>query len=726
MGLNDSVTLTIQQIQELSGGSLRTLQRRSTLENWPYIEKKGQGRSGKIKRYFLIGLPEEIKLACSKITIASELSLSTVSTLPAATDKKTTGSLTEKQVVVAAAKIDLTREYLKSIKSAGHSKKAQARDGFILAYNAGLILPEIRKILGQRNWKTLETWKRQLRAGAKMTELADRRGQARKGESAVTAQQSRVLLQYALNPNRLKVSEVIRQSKKTMPVIGIEDHNSEATYRRWLMNFKEHNYHIWCFQRGGEKRWNDECCLSIERDPELLNIGDVLVADGHSLNFEILNPWTGKPQRMTLLLFYDMRSNHPCGWEIGPTENTSIISTALRRAILTLGKIPRVVYIDNGRAFGAKFFMGQDLEQSGIYGVYDRLGIQTVFAWPYHGQSKTVERFFGSFSEIERLCPTYIGTSIDKKPPRLQRGERLHRKVYEGVMAGKFLTIEMAHQAVAAWFDDYSRRPQERSKYLKGDAPIDLFEPGRGPGVDPISLTALMWSEKKAQIRAGQIKFMGRTYCHDELYGRRHDVEVRYDLQDQGYIAVYEEGQLICIASEQDKVHPMALLGSEQDREKLSNFCEIKNRQKKEASCLARKLLENEILPAHKRRLEMDGVTPIGPPPEPVEMPSKKLTISEEKRIGRAVKKLRNMNQEECLNRSNINDLPEVDRYEVLIRQEVNGEAIQGDHARFMRYFETTTRYLSLEKTGYWDGVRKAEIKKNRGNNRQMKEVVNG
>ena len=75
------------------------------------------------------------------------------------------------------------------------------------------------------------------------------------------------------------------------------------------------------------------------------------------------------------------------------------------------------MYLDNGRAFRARFFRGVDLEQSGFEGLFARLGIKTIFAWPYHGQSKTVERFFGSFAELERLSPTYTGTSIEHKPP---------------------------------------------------------------------------------------------------------------------------------------------------------------------------------------------------------------------------------------------------------------------------------------------------------------------
>ena len=100
------------------------------------------------------------------------------------------------------------------------------------------------------------------------------------------------------------------------------------------------------------------------------------------------DPETGKATRMTLLLFFDGASNHPLGWEIMPTENTDCISAAFRRTCLVLGKFPRVVYLDNGRAFRAKFFKGcPDFEQAGFLGLYKDLGCEVIHAWPYHGQS---------------------------------------------------------------------------------------------------------------------------------------------------------------------------------------------------------------------------------------------------------------------------------------------------------------------------------------------------
>ena len=75
----------------------------------------------------------------------------------------------------------------------------------------------------------------------------------------------------------------------------------------------------------------------------------------------------------------------------------------LRNSILNIGKIPEIVYQDNGKAFRAKFFTGdKDFEELGFVGVYGKLGIKPVFASPYNARAKVIERFFLEFQESLR------------------------------------------------------------------------------------------------------------------------------------------------------------------------------------------------------------------------------------------------------------------------------------------------------------------------------------
>lgn len=132
--------------------------------------------------------------------------------------------------------------------------------------------------------------------------------------------------------------------------------------------------------REGEKAYHDKVEAYIERDISKLEVGDVLIADGHILNFQVINPFTGKPTRATLVGFLDWKSTALVGYEIMMTENTQCIASALRNSILNLGLIPKVVYQDNGKAFKAKYFQHTDFDEAGFNGIYSNLGIKSVFA----------------------------------------------------------------------------------------------------------------------------------------------------------------------------------------------------------------------------------------------------------------------------------------------------------------------------------------------------------
>lgn len=611
----------------------------------------------------------------------------------------------------ALAKADLLRLYNGTLRNAPHGQKGRAREEFIRAYNTGLAWPVIFGKLGPVSWKTLEQWKRSVReAGGDCAALVDMRGKWRKGDLLIGPEQAAVVLACALRPNAPLITEVVREAKAVMAAKGIHNGFHETTYRRWLQKWASENYDVWVWAREGAKAFGDKVARHIDRDYSRIAVGDILVADGHVLNFEVINPWTGKPKRMTLIGWKDMRSNYVCGWEIMPTENTAAIGSALRRAILTLGMKPRVAYLDNGRAFRSRFFSGcQDFIEQGFAGLFERLGTVPQFAWPYHGQSKTIERFFGTFAELERRMVSYTGTSIEKKPPRMMRGERLHRKLHEALTGGETMTLEQAHRAVAAWLDEYHQRPQRG--HLDGQCPAEVFDAGRGEGVDPVELRHLMLAQEIKQIRRGRISLLGVEYTDPALFGRQHAVTVRYDLADRSSILVEHEGQILCEAYPPHKQHPAAsILGTDADRDLLSAEIEQKKREEKAASITARAMLEADVIPAHQRMMaqiagegQPQGAAPTGaaptvatgrpklrklPAPAPVDEATQAAIEAEVIEIERESAAMAAAEARGRLERMN-----ELDRYEALLEMQAKGELIPADWQAFMSYFEKTPAY---------------------------------
>ncbi|MFZ5764164.1 MAG: Mu transposase C-terminal domain-containing protein [Thermodesulfobacteriota bacterium] len=703
--------------------TVQNILRRAKRENWAFIYEKCQGPS---RRAFLAHLlPEYVKEAILARKKADRFSLIVSNgqkKQPAATQ-----NLTDAQKQTALARADLMRLYVAHVARAPWGKKDQAKADFLSLYSIQE-WPHLHSLLGEVSLQSIERWKKIMDDTGDAFALADRRGSHKRGKRSILSEQALILERLALNPNRPKISFVVRMAQIIMEKRGI-DHHSKATYRRYLEEYKAKHYDTWVFAREGEKGLNDKVAYNLKRDYSKIQVGDVVVADGHVLNFEIINPWTGKPKRMTLILFYDMKSNMPLGWEIMPTENTAAISSALRRAIIVLGKYPKCAYLDNGRAFKARFFTNApEFDEAGLTGLYARLGIETTFAWAYHGQSKTVERFFGVLHDAEVWMPTYVGNNVYAKPPRMNRGEKLHVALWEKATQGLALTMDQAHQLIAAFFDEYANREQGPDSHLAGLKPIDVFNEGRGPGVDRDELRELMMDAVVKRIGQDGIRLFNEEYYHPALYGRRDQVKVRYDLMDRSSVLVYEDnGRFLCEAAPRPGVHPMAKLGGEEDQELLREQIELKKSLTAQTVGPARELLKNEVMPDYMRQLEGKGIVPINGGAAKQRQPKKQkeLSSSEVKRIETEFQQRLRENEEmksaeatteepeayvptvvsaaamvweevECLDGSQ--------RYERLVELSVRGTLIPKRWRAWMDYFEQTPDYT--RQLDYWDEYR--------------------
>ena len=563
----------------------RNVLARAVREGWQFRSRPGRGGG---KEWLIASMPEatqaSIAAAEAKMLAVSETLPEVCSSTPALMKDITPTILDDKRRYKALVKADLVALYLDWQRKYGHT--SYQKDMFIAAYQGGAwprLLAEYGPSLA---WKSLERWKlNQKKAGSSLA-LADRRGVAQRGSSILTEEHHKIILGNVLNPNAPKIGECMEKIKQRCKAQGLLI-PSDATIRRFVKKVDAHCHDQFVFWRQGKKAWNDECVISIMRDWNSVEVGDIVIADGKVLNFETINPDTGRGCRMTLLLFYDGRSRSPLGWEIMATENIQCISVAFRRTCIMLGKIPRVVYLDNGRAFRAKFFKGSpEFEQAGFCGLYRDLGCEVIHAWAYHGQTKPIERFFETMHEAEVFVPSYVGRDIAHKPARLKRNETLHRELYEA-LGGRALTVEETHVVVARFFETYSNRPQYRT-LLKGRTPAEVFEEGRGSGVDLQKLTLLMMEKEIRTITKDGIQLHGRYYYDEALYSRRHPVLVRYDfLMSPHTILVYTlEGDYICQARDREHyriaygVHPAAsILGRDEDVRELEESIAMKGRQ---------------------------------------------------------------------------------------------------------------------------------------------------
>jgi putative transposase len=501
----------------------------------------------------------------------------------------------EKYKQEARLKAQLCEKILRILADSKLSKKqtwAQITD----AYNNKLLVAEIwEHDQKEKSARTLKRWlKSYVDAGHDFSVLAKSYKISEKGR-AVTKDEQDMLLKLLLSPSRVSVGSAIRKLKQFSRAGMTESTASEATLRRWVDDWKKSHLDIWTLHREGEKFFKEQINKTILRDLSLLKPGDVWVADGHVLNFEIIDIDTGKPKRMMMVMFYDWASRMPVGASIANTENSEHISAALRNSIMNVGYAPKVIYLDNGRAFRSRLFHKKadehDLEKE-LGGLYERLGCQVVFAKAYNAKAKNIERFFLTFQEdFERYIESFRGSSIADKPARLARNEKWLQNLHNG----EPLEMKQVKGLITLYTEKmYGLTPH---RGIAGQPAEVLANAEIAPEryIAPAELNYLMLDRGMMRIRNNGIYFstIRAWFYHPEMMKHvGQKVLVKYDFFNLTSILIYDENnRLICQATERELQDPMlALSKNEANGEKLKReIAEIRRNEKK-----ARSLAEQE------------------------------------------------------------------------------------------------------------------------------------
>lgn len=570
-------TKELSAVWGISERAIRMKVDREEITQFRHIEGNGNGRGGKVLEINISdpSIPHEIKTKILNYeAVRGRANPASGPVLPEALlpgehgpeDRLPAhGFFSDKAKRIALARIDLLRAW-ENYRNA-HPQKTQSDGEFIAAYNNDLSLANIREVLGPTSVKTLYRWKADINGSNDWTRLVPGFLEKKKKGPQLDEQEKKTFLKYLLNPRKFDIGAATRLTKAELDRKGTPTDKSDRTFRRFADRYKSKNFDTWILMREGEKALKDQVAPYIPRDISMLEVGDVLIADGHRLNFQVINPFTGKPCRATLIGYLDWKSWDLAGYEIMVEENVQCISSALRNSIIRLGKIPKITYQDNGKAFRARFFTSTvGLEESGIYGLFGRLDTKPVFVQPYNARGKIIERWFREFSStFEKLMPSYTGTSIENKPAWMMRGnENFHKALHREYIP----SIEETLQYMEMWLEWHRSQP---CPHVKGKTVGQVFAEGQGPGVDIKDLDDLMMGIEKASIGRNGIRFLIADYYDDSLYGMREPVIIRYSLFDLSYIKVYStHGDFICTARRVMPVHPMAAhLGDVKDMEAL-------------------------------------------------------------------------------------------------------------------------------------------------------------
>ena len=573
--------IDINKIAELKGlNSNRSL--RLAIQKGKYIAREVKVFGGKSYEILYSSLEPEIQEKLQDELI-KEATQSNCTALVPINNINNKNFITESAKLTALARVDIVKA-LQNMRTKYKTKK-EADSIFLDLYNSGMYLPKIHKFIGSISIGTLHRWIWAYEDNEDYKALLPNYKYTKQGEynTILTQEMKNIFIKFLLHPNKFSVTKAIKLTQHILEKKGIENIPHIITFRRYAQHYKKNNYSRWILFREGEKAYHDKVEAYIERDISKLEVGDVLIADGHTLNFQVINPFTGKPTRATLVGFLDWKSTALVGYEIMMSENTQCIASALRNAIINLGLIPKVVYQDNGRAFKAKYFQSCDFDEEGFNGIYANLGIKSVFAKPYNARAKVIERFFLEFQEeFEKLMPSYIGTSIENKPAWMKRGEKLHRDMHKKLTNNYIPTIQELIKYIDCWLDFHNSKPCPNAPQISIKQCLNSVQRHQ---IDKNILNDLMMKTEVRTINKHGITFLGLHYRSDSILGLRDSVYIRYSLFDLTKIHVYStKGEFLCVARQVEKVHPMANhLGTVQDMEQYKQQIQKQQRQFKKA-----------------------------------------------------------------------------------------------------------------------------------------------
>ncbi len=167
--------------------------------------------------------------------------------------------------------------------------------------------------------------------------------------------------------------------------------------------------------RDGEKAFHD-LLPAMERSRMDIQSNDIWFSDHHVMDVAVKNDM-GKVFRPFLTVFFDARSNKVISLILREkAPDAGVVKRCFKEGVLKYG-LPKELYFDNGKDYREKSF--RNSFPAAITNLFD---INIIYATPYHGQAKTVERFFKTLEDrFCKLLPSYLGKDAKQRPAAMKK-----------------------------------------------------------------------------------------------------------------------------------------------------------------------------------------------------------------------------------------------------------------------------------------------------------------
>lgn len=458
--------LKVKEVAELLGVTERTVQNLAQKNKYEHRPVKGKGRGGKQIEIALESLPQEAQNKYNNVQ--EEVAY-----------KKVT-QFTGKQREEANFKALIVEQYKRSQLSP---------DDFVKDFNERNPDSVITK-------SQLFSWQRKYKSGD-IANLVDKRGGHNRGQVTIPPDAWEYFNSLYMTLQKRSVQRCWELTRLEYPNIP-----SVSTFERKVNTIPKL---AMIYYREGEKAFND-ALVSMERSRKDIDSNDIWFSDHHLVDVAVINN-RGRVFRPWLTVFFDARASKVISFIVrDKSADATVIKQCLRLGIEKYG-IPKELYFDNGKDYREKSF-NADFPIS----LVKQLGINMIYATPYHGQAKTVERFFGTMEDrFCKLLPTYLGKDAKQRPENM--------RVTFDKLKDKAPTMEKFIELLTIYFEKYNNTPSGGID-MNGKCPDQVYYENlhvKNKVKDKSILRIFCGTFDERTVQKNGVQYQGRFYYHTEL-----------------------------------------------------------------------------------------------------------------------------------------------------------------------------------------------------------------
>lgn len=256
-----------------------------------------------------------------------------------------------------------------------------------------------------------------------------------------------------------------------------------------------------------------------DRDKSAMTALECVCGDYHK--FDVFVRWPGEalPVRPQGVFFSDIYSGKLLSYRLSLTPNSHTVQLTIGDLVERYG-IPQNALLDNGREFAAKALTGGTetrfrfkIREDDIPGLLPKLDVNVIWATPYSGQSKPIERAFRDLCSRVAKHPAFSGAYTGNRPDAKPEN-----------YGSAAIPLAEFEEVLAKEVDKHNARPGRRSEVAYGRSFDEVFNasyeanPIRKATAEQRRMWLLRAEGVRANAKNGEIKIMGSRFWAEWMY----------------------------------------------------------------------------------------------------------------------------------------------------------------------------------------------------------------